>query len=876
MEDQDPFAGLPADVHADVLARLSVSALTRYRVAALASKHTDASQLDAIVELAAKKALFAFAERTYTDFVKGARELWTDGTEYAAGDVRKLVDEGPDNLHDDMSDNWPECRQVLSCDPRTCEPFDLTEGVYRECFNPHVSEDEGSIDERVMKKMTYDDGEWDGAPPRQKGVGPCAHINLLPGETWLSCWSSVCAFVADGTNPMLDLKYAIGADNPTEYDRPALPQKGYPSLVAPICLQRRRRQLLWLMFGGADLRGVDKRAQIGIGKVCIFGTIEYCRFLDYLRGEDWDKTETFKVATHRAMATAERLASIGRWELAVALMAYAVPEVGVEPLHAPTRFKGGPDTNDRYEWLRLSLADSFDHTLSEEPDMVRHVESSIAVSTWLIDQIYSETYVRVNEQDTGQLYLAVILTNQAIREMYTVVCKDGERVLTLEEAVTQDSARTARGESVRGTYSSALARLAAAMQAHARAVGIMAQHVGIGAMSHLRASAFGPPLFIWPYEHEQAPVYDVDANDRMAHTAKASEEMSRFHDSVEFSLFEDVDPNTYFPIRRSADDETLGFDSLLKKIVKERSHNGDDSILNVLSDSGIPIRNDINERFRERFREAALAARTAINIWRALGDDRRMYTAMAVYGEVSYCHASALTRAFTKIEIELNAELQGRPTGIGIGKNYERLDNTSKSIFGLLAVAKWSMEISIDGLREFGEDAALDRANVQKDLGKILSNFLQTAQIAMNVRQRMIFVYDDDPELHTELGDVIRSWMTVFGLDDTIELADFTDELRSSADRHLEEAKTVIETNLGDVHPWTLNIRRLTDPDYRRNNPHEYVVGMINDDMHYLEEEELYVLRGWKERVIHGQGLRVDEDGVEDIVARHYGLRHDP
>jgi hypothetical protein len=550
----------------------------------------------------------------------------------------------------------------------------------------------------------------------------------------------------------------------------------------------------------------------------------------------------------------------------MALMAEAVPEVGVEPLHAPLRFKGGPDTNDRYEWLHLSLADSFDHTLSEEPDMVRHVESSIAVSTWLIDQIYSETYVRVDDQDTGQLYLAVILTNQAIREMYTVVCKDGERVLTLEEAVTQDSARTARGESVRGTYSSALARLAAAMQAHARAVGIMAQHVGIGAMSHSRASAFGPPLFIWPYEHEQAPVYDVDANDRMAHTAKASEEMSRFHDSVEFSLFEDVDPNTYFPIRRSADDETLGFDSLLKKIVKERSHNEDDPILNVLSDSGIPIRNDIKERFRERFREAALAARTAINIWRALGDARRMYTAMAVYGEVSYCYASAITRAFTKIEIELNAELQGVPTGrpTGIGRNLDMLDNTSKSIFGLLAVAKWSMEISIDGLREFGEDAALDRANVQKDLGKVLQNFLQTAQIGIHVRQRMIFVYDDDPELHAELGNVVRSWMTVFGLDDTIELADFTDELRLSADRHLEEAKTVIETNLGDVHPWTLNIRRLTDPDYRRNNPHEYVLGMINDDMHYLEEEEWSVLRGWKERVVHGQGLLVDEDGAKN------------
>ena len=251
MVDRDAFAGLPAELHADVLSRLSPADIARYRVAASASKQTAAHSAD-IAELAAREALLAFAERTYTDFVKGAREVWTDGTEYSAdaNDMCKLVEEplgpvtrlgGPHGRRE-----WPEIVQVLACDPDSFEPLDLTEGVYER----HVS------DGRVTM-MTYDDGEWDGAPRRGIGRRDAALSELiapLPGETWLGCWAATCAFVAAGTNATLG---ACRTDRRT--DRPSrplapLPEKGYPGLVAPICLQRRRRQLLWLMFGGADAR----------------------------------------------------------------------------------------------------------------------------------------------------------------------------------------------------------------------------------------------------------------------------------------------------------------------------------------------------------------------------------------------------------------------------------------------------------------------------------------------------------------------------------------------------------------------------------------------------------------------------------------------
>ena len=103
-----------------------------------------------------------------------------------------------------------------------------------------------------------------------------------------------------------------------------------------------------------------------------------------------------------------------------------------------------------------------------------------------------------NLHDIERLSLSVILTSQAIREMYTVVCKDGEQGLSLEEAVTRDLARTAGGLSVQGNYPSALARLAAAMQARARALGIMAQHLGLDAFNDDNECRMGPPVHLAP------------------------------------------------------------------------------------------------------------------------------------------------------------------------------------------------------------------------------------------------------------------------------------------------------------------------------------------------------------------------------------------
>ena len=158
--------------------------------------------------------MLAFAERTYTDFVKGAREVWTDGTEYSAdaNDMLRLVKDqiGPATLHGGLLDGrreWPEIVQVLACDPDSLEPLDLTEGVY---------ESEAGSETRVM--MTYDDGEWDGAPRR--GIGRRdANIAPLPGETWLGCWAATCAFVAAGTNATLG---ACRLDQPLA----PLPEKG--------------------------------------------------------------------------------------------------------------------------------------------------------------------------------------------------------------------------------------------------------------------------------------------------------------------------------------------------------------------------------------------------------------------------------------------------------------------------------------------------------------------------------------------------------------------------------------------------------------------------------------------------------------------------
>ena len=857
--DRDAFAGLPAELHADVLSRLEPADIARYRVAASASTQTAAHSAD-IAELAARQALLAFAERTYTDFVKGGREVWTDGTEYSAdaNDMCRLVEEplGPGTLHGGLLDGrreWPEIVQVLACDPDSLEPLDLTEGVY---------ESEAGSETRVM--MTYDDGEWDGAPRR--GIGRRdANIAPLPGETWLGCWAATCAFVAAGTNATLGACRLDRFMNRFKMLAP-LPEKGYPGLVAPICLQRRRRQLLWLMFGGADARDVDERAQIGIGVVCVYATLNYVRYLRSLGS----RTRGFEAARARAIATAERLASLGRWELAVALTRAAVPEMESDPPNSPRAVEGINRISSRWRWVGMGtentassrawcdlclLDSSFTHTKSEDPSVVRHVESNIAVSNWFIDQVYAGTVVRPNNlHDIERLSLSVILTSQAICEMYTVVCKDGEQGLSLEEAVTRDLARTAGGLSVQGNYPSALARLAAAMQARARALGIMAQHLGLDAMSVGDACCLGPPLFIWPHEYACEPaMYKVkNRRQRMAHVAKACAEMPRFPDS-EFFLFDDsnhtlmkkeVDPNIYFAVEDVHD--LVSYSGGWCPITKDNL-----KLLNRTDgwcDNREGLGWDREDHIRARFREAALAARTAVDIWRAMDDKRRMYTAIAVYGEVSYCHASALLGG---LRSTMFADM---PDGHQVSDAFNDYVN---GVFGLLAVAKWSMEMSIAGLRTFGADAALDIATVQKDLGKVLSNVTEVMTLAMRVRA-WLMQHDriEEPVDHlSAMEGLIRGWLGVFRVDHL----DGIGELRESARRHYGEARSIIESHLGKVHPWTRNIIRLADP----GSPAGFSdldgdgLGTVRDEMFYLDDDEAIELFGWKVDVRESHGAKI-------------------
>ena len=269
----------------------------------------------------------AFAERTYTDFVKGAREVWTDGTEYSAdaNDMLRLVKDqiGPATLHGGLLDGrreWPEIVQVLACDPDSLEPLDLTEGVY---------ESEAGSETRVM--MTYDDCEWDGAPRRGIGRRDAAQTSPPPGGNLARLLGRDVRVRRGGHERRWARAEPIAEGSPSRPPSAPLPEKGYPGLVAPICLQRRRRQLLWLMFGGADARDVDERAQIGIGVVCVYATLNYVRYL----GSLGVCTRGFEAARPRAIATAERLASIGRWELAAALIRAAVPEMESDPPNAP-------------------------------------------------------------------------------------------------------------------------------------------------------------------------------------------------------------------------------------------------------------------------------------------------------------------------------------------------------------------------------------------------------------------------------------------------------------------------------------------------------------------------------------------------------------
>ena len=187
----------------------------------------------------------------------------------------------------------------------------------------------------------------------------------------------------------------------------------------------------------------------------------------------------------------------------------------------------------------------------------------------------------------------------------------------------------------------------------------------------------------------------------------------------------------------------------------------------------------------------------------------------------------------------------------------DAFNNYVNGVFGLLAVAKWSMEMSIAGLRTFGADAALDIATVQKDLGKVLSNVTEVMTLAMRVRA-WLMQHDriEEPVDHlSAMEGLIRGWLGVFRVDHL----DGIGELRESARRHYGEARRIIESHLGKVHPWTRNIIRLADP----GSPTGFSdldgdgLSTVRDEMFYLDDDEAIELFGWKVDVRESHGAKI-------------------
>ena len=110
----------------------------------------------------------------------------------------------------------------------------------------------------------------------------------------------------------------------------------------------------------------------------------------------------------------------------------------------------------------------------------------------------------------------------------------------------------------------------------------------------------------------------------------------------------------------------------------------------------------------------------------------------------------------------------------------------------------------------------------------------------------------EEPADHlSAMEGVIRGWLGVFRVDHLDDIG----ELMESERRHYGEARSIIQSHLGEVHPWTRNIRRLIDPAevlLDRDG-----VGTISDGMFYLEDDEAIELFGWKTDVRESHGAKI-------------------
>ena len=247
-----------------------------------------------------------------------------------------------------------------------------------------VYESEAGSETRVM--MTYDDGEWDGAPRR--GIGRRdATFAPLP-ETCSAAGRACC--VAAGTTRRWARADSIKPLAP-------LPEKGY--LASSRHLPAEAKATAAVAHVRRAGRDVDERAQIGIGVVRV-RHVKLRQVPSLARSGRAGSKPRGRGRSRRREAGVAWPMGTGR-----GVDSAAVPEMESDPPNAP---KPSKDQRMfvRWRWAgwvprmassRLGVSVPADSSFPHEergPVGGPAVESNIAVSNWFIDQVYAGTVVR--------------------------------------------------------------------------------------------------------------------------------------------------------------------------------------------------------------------------------------------------------------------------------------------------------------------------------------------------------------------------------------------------------------------------------------------------------------------------------------------------
>jgi len=258
-------------------------------------------------------------------------------------------------------------------------------------------------------------------------------------------------------------------------------------------------------------------------------------------------------------------------------------------------------------------------------------------------------------------------------------------------------------------FSTPMARLGAALHAHARALALAAQHVGLGAMTLEAAARMPSPLLIWPLYHDPTSVRRTTVEGAAAMMAAA---LAPPVDGGGGGTEEAEGAAAADGGGAQGDDESDAEDAGDEGGTEQTGQSIPTAAATAATEIAAPAatvyrHRDMNlwskrDHAAVRFSEAAAAAASARRIWERLRDRRREAAAVAVEAEVMYCEASALSAS-------LHLQTADQQMGVLI-----------INILQLCAPAIALFRKSVEILEGCGCGVTVEAATAMKDLGKTL------------------------------------------------------------------------------------------------------------------------------------------------------------